>query len=138
MSGSMTGEIVDWTAFGEARKLLGANFARLLGYFREDGFQAVEQIEEAMRSENACDIVLPAHKLKGESAQLGAQALSEKAEYIEMVSRACVEHHDSPDELVADVAQLRALFEKSLQLLEAESSPLVQRRAGGFGRRGLN
>ena len=81
------GQLVDWTAFQAARSELGAGFVRILGYFREDGIKSVAAIEDAMRNGNAAALVLPAHTLKGESRQFGAEPLSMLAESIE-ISRA--------------------------------------------------
>ena len=78
--------LVDWTAFARARTQLGANFVRILGYFQEDGVKSVAQIEEAMRAHNAAAMVLPAHTLKGESRQFGAEPLSECAAAIEEIA----------------------------------------------------
>ncbi|WNO55133.1 Hpt domain-containing protein [Stakelama saccharophila] len=132
MSGGVS--LVNWTAFSQARSELGANFVRILGYFREDGVKSVEQIEAAMRAQNAAALVIPAHTLKGESRQFGADPLSDLAETIETIARDCVERHDTPTEALQYVAQLRPLFENTLALLEKEASPLVARRQG-FGRR---
>ncbi|HKR16634.1 Hpt domain-containing protein [Rhizorhapis sp.] len=128
--------LVNWTDFAQARRELGAGFVRILGYFREDGIKSVAAIEEAMRSRNAAALVIPAHTLKGESRQFGAERLSLMAEEIETVARRCVEYHESPEELIEQVVALRPAFEETLQLLEKESNPLVARRPT-FGRRAL-
>jgi HPt (histidine-containing phosphotransfer) domain-containing protein len=128
--------LVDWAAFQQARSELGANFVRILGYFHEDGVKSVAAIEEAMRRADAAALVIPAHTLKGESRQFGAEPLAATAERIEMVARTCVETRDDPSEALELVVKLRPLFERTLQLLEQEANPLVQRQAGGgFGRR---
>lgn len=128
--------LVDWTAFQQARSELGAGFVRILGYFREDGIKSVAAIEAAMRKGSAAAMVLPAHTLKGESAQFGAQPLSELAERIETIARDCVEIQDTPEEALEHIVKLRPLFDQTLALLEREANPLVERRpAGGFGRR---
>lgn len=130
--------VIDWRALAAARVELGANFVRILGYFREDGEKSVAAIEAAMRAGNAAAMVIPAHTLKGESAQFGAELLSARAEAIETIARDCVETHDTPQEALEHVAGLRALFEETLSLLERETSPLVERRpAAGFGRRAV-
>ncbi|WP_294289640.1 Hpt domain-containing protein [uncultured Sphingomonas sp.] len=130
--------VIDWAALSAARVELGANFVRILGYFREDGEKSVAAIEAAMRADNAAAMVIPAHTLKGESAQFGAELLSARAEAIEAIARDCVETHDTPQEALEHVAGLRALFEETLSLLERETSPLVERRpVAGFGRRAL-
>ena len=78
----------------------GPGFIRILGYFKEDGVKSIAQIEQAMREQNTAALVLPAHTLKGESRQLGAEPLAEIAELIESTARFCVETHRFPDELV--------------------------------------
>ncbi|MGK6356030.1 Hpt domain-containing protein [Sphingomonas sp. DT-207] len=127
--------LIDWAAFAQARSDLGANFVRILGYFREDGVKSVSRIEDGMRAHNAAAMVIPAHTLKGESRQFGADPLSELAETIEMMARACVERQDTPDAVLEHVVRLRPLFETTLSLLEREANPLVSRRPAGFGRR---
>jgi histidine phosphotransfer protein HptB len=125
----MTGnvQLVNWDSFSQARAELGANFVRILGYFREDGVKSVARIEEAMRANNAASMVIPAHTLKGES---------DLAETIEMSARLCMERQDTPTDVLEHVVQLRPLFEATLALLERESNPLVERRPV-FGRRSL-
>ncbi|HEY9091150.1 Hpt domain-containing protein [Parasphingorhabdus sp.] len=124
-------DLVDQAVFGETRSALGADLVRILGYFREDGTQSVCAIETAMRANDAAAMIMPAHKLKGESLQFGAMRLAALAEQIEMTARKCVEHQQTPDELVAQVAGLRTLFEETLPILEHDSSPVVRRQSVG-------
>jgi HPt (histidine-containing phosphotransfer) domain-containing protein len=126
--------LIDWAVFARARGELGMGFVRILGYFREDGVKSVAAIEAAMRAQNAAALVIPAHTLKGEARQFGAEPLGELAEKIETVARDCVESHDTPDQAMADVAALRGLFGRTLAILEAEANPAIPRRQG-FGRR---
>jgi len=127
-------DLVDWTVFGRARSELGAGFVRILGYFREDGVKSVAAVEAAMREQNAAGLVIPAHTLKGESRQFGAEPLAELSERIEMIARDCVESRETPEEALKLVVDLRPLFERTLAILEREANPLVDRRAG-LGRR---
>ena len=127
-------ETVDWVHFEKSRSELGPGFIRILSYFREDGVKSVAQIEQAMREQNTVALILPAHTLKGEAAQFGAERLSLMAEEIETVARRCVEYHESPEELIELVVALRPTFEETLQLLEKDANPLVARRPT-FGRR---
>jgi len=128
--------LIDWTAFAHARAELGAGFVRILGYFREDGVKSVAAIEVAMRASNPTAIVIPAHTLKGEARQFGAELLADLAESIEVIARDSIETHDTPDAALEHVVQLRSVFERTLALLEREANPLVERRpAAGFGRR---
>lgn len=134
----MTGnvQLVNWDSFSQARSELGANFVRILGYFREDGVKSVARIEEAMRGQNAAAMVIPAHTLKGEARQFGADPLADLAETIEMSARLCIERQDTPTTILEHVVELRPLFEATLALLERESNPLVERRPV-FGRRSI-
>lgn len=125
-------ELINWLTFAEMRETLGPHFARLLGYFREDGTKSVAAIEQALQQKDSSKIVIPAHTLKGEAAQFGADRLSLLAEEIEITSRHFVEIHQDPSELVEKIAEMRPLFEESLSLLEAEASPLVKRQPASF------
>lgn len=128
--------LVNRTAYAKARAELGAGFARILGYFREDGAKSVVAIEEAMRGLSAARMVIPAHTLKGEARQFGAEPLAMLAEQIEHIARGCVETRDTPDQALELVVKLRPLFDDTLKLLERETNPLAERRpAAGFGRR---
>jgi len=132
-------DIVDWAHFERSRTELGPAFIRILSYFREDGVKSIAQIEEAMREQNTIALVLPAHTLKGESRQLGAEPVAKIAELIETTARFCVENGRFPDELVPDVVELRKLFDSTVELFEKATNPLVQRSAPtGFGRKVSN
>ncbi|MBW7935539.1 MAG: Hpt domain-containing protein, partial [Gemmatimonadaceae bacterium] len=43
-------------------------------------------------------------------------------------ARRCVEHQEAPDELLILVARLKPLFRRTMEVLERETNPLVQRR----------
>jgi HPt (histidine-containing phosphotransfer) domain-containing protein len=129
-------DIVDWVHFEKNRADLGPGFIRILSYFREDGAKSVGQIELAMHQENAAALVMPAHTIKGEARQFGAEPLAQMAELIESTARLCVETHRFPDELVASVVELRTLFEQTVSLFDQATNPLLTRdTASGFGRR---
>ena len=131
--------IVDWVHFEKSRGELGPGFIRILGYYREDGAKSVAQIEQAMREHDTVALVIPAHTLKGESQQFGANPLAEVAERIEDVARSCVETHRFPDELVADVVELRRMFNATVDLFDKATNPLMVRaQAGSFGKRASN
>jgi HPt (histidine-containing phosphotransfer) domain-containing protein len=129
-------DIVDWTHFEKSRTELGPSFIRILNYFKEDGTKSVAQIEEAMREQNTAALVIPAHTLKGESRQLGAEPIAKIAELTETTARFCIETHRFPDELVPEVVQLRKLFNQTVELFDKATNPLMTRSApGGFGRK---
>jgi HPt (histidine-containing phosphotransfer) domain-containing protein len=132
-------DIVDWGHFEKNRAELGPGFIRILSYFKEDGVKSIAQIEQAMREENAAALVIPAHTLKGESRQLGAEPLAAIAELIETTARFCVETHRFPDELVPQVVELRRLFTQTVELFDKATNPLMTRAAPtGFGRKVTN
>ena len=138
----MTGEvrdIVDWGHFEKSRAELGPGFIRILSYFKEDGVKSIAQIEQAMREQNTAALVIPAHTLKGESRQLGAEPLAKVAELIESTARFCLESRRFPDELVPEVVELRRLFDATIELFDKATNPLMTRGSqGGFGRKANN
>jgi len=134
-------DLVDWVHFEKSRLELGPGFIRILGYFREDGVKSLGQLELAMREQNTPGLVIPAHTLKGEARQLGAEPLAKIAERIESTARFCVESHRFPDELVKDVVELRQTFERTVELFDKATNPLMARTrpaAAGFGRKAGN
>lgn len=134
--------IIDWAYFEKTRSDMGPGFIRVLSYFHEDGTKSIGQIEDAMRQQNTVGLVIPAHTLKGEARQFGANPLAEVAELIESTARLCIETKRFPDELVKDVVELRRLFEQTIQLFDKATNPLLSRgpqpAPGGFGRRVTN
>lgn len=133
-------DIVDWTYFEKARGELGPGFIRILSYFREDGVKSVSAIEAAMREQNTVGLVIPAHTIKGEARQFGAEPLAKVAEVIENTARSCIETRRFPDELVPQVVELRRLFERTIALFDEATNPLRSRPGvgGGFGRKVAN
>jgi len=132
-------EIVDWVHFEKSRAELGPGFIRILSYFREDGAKSLAAIEQAMHSQDTVALVIPAHTLKGESRQFGAEPLAAVAEQIEQTARFCVETHRFPDELVPDVVKLRKLWNRTIELFEEATNPLQKRAGpGGFGKKAAN
>ena len=136
-----TPEIVDWAYFEKSRSELGPGFIRILSYFREDGAKSVSEIEQAMRNENTVALVRPAHTIKGEARQFGAEPLAKVAELIESTARLCVETRRFPDELVPEVVQLRNLFNETIEQFDKATNPLLSRGPNGpvgFGRKGAS
>lgn len=129
--------IVDWAHFEKARAELGPGFIRILSYFREDGTKSVSAIEQAMREQNTVALVIPAHTIKGEARQFGAEPLAKLAELIENTARLCIETRRFPDELVREVVELRRLFDRTIAMFDEATNPLKSRpgMAGGFGRK---
>lgn len=135
---------IDPEQLAAARAELGASFAKIVGYYRDDGARAIGSIEEAVRHRSAVEMVRPAHTLKGDSLMLGAEALAIAAEEIEKAARSAVESHDFPDDMLPRIRDLRGLFAETLAVLDREvtparaplpSAPSVRR--GGFGRKVL-
>ena len=133
-------DIVDWVHFEKSRAELGPGFIRILSYYREDGAKSVAAIEQAMHSQDTVALVIPAHTLKGESRQFGAEPLAAIAEKIEQTARFCIETHRFPDELVPDVVELRRLWSQTIELFDKATNPLQSRPGspGGFGRKVAN
>lgn len=93
-----------------------------------------------MRDQNTIGLAIPAHTLKGEARQFGAEPLADCAELIEQSARISIETHSFPNELIADVVKLRDLWSQTIALFDKETNPLLTRAAptGGFGRKAAN
>src|ERR671913_223957 len=129
-------DIVDWAHFEKCRAELGPGFIRILSYFREDGAKSVAQIELAMHTENTTGLVIPAHTIKGEARQFGAEPLAAIAELIETTARMCIETQRFPDELIKDVVELKRLFQETVIQFDKATNPLLTRAPqGAFGRK---
>ena len=133
-------DLVDWVHFEQSRRELGAGFIRILGYFREDGAKSLAAIETAMREQNTVGLVIPAHTLKGEARQFGAEPLAATAERIEQSARISIETKSFPNELIADVVKLRKQWQQTIDLFDKATNPLLSRAptAGAFGRKITN
>ncbi len=134
--------VVNWVSFAQTRAVIGSDFVRILGFYREDAAKNVVAIEQAFRARDAVAMVRPAHTLKGDSLQFGGEALGKLAEHIEQVARQCVEDRSPPDALAADIPRLRPMLIETLGLFERDltsPAPSPLRRAavpaGAFGRK---
>ena len=114
-------EIVDWVHFERSRTELGPGFIRILSYFREDGTKSVADIEQAMREQDTVALIIPAHTLKGEARQFGAEPLATIAELIEQTARLCKMHYLPPYAIQGthrfDAAAIAAVAERYRHLL---------------------
>lgn len=135
--------VVNWTAFGQTRDLIGADFTKILGYYRDDAAKCVVAVEQAYKLRDAVGMVRPAHTLKGDSLQFGGEAIGRLAEHIEHSARRCVEEHSAPDALDVEILRLRPLLLETLAQFERElrkTAPAAVApapRAAGFGRKSL-
>jgi histidine phosphotransfer protein HptB len=122
-----THDPIDWRQFEAARAALGPNFWRTLVFLRDEGAKAIGTIEFALRGHDAVAMIGPAELLKSEALHMGAMAVAEIAEDVEMQARDCVEWHQSPDRLIEAVVELRAAFEATVAALQKHISPLQVR-----------
>ena len=131
---------IDHSKLNALRAELGAHFPRILGYFAEDGVKSIEAIEDAVHARDAVALVRPAHTLKGEALQFGAEALGLAAEHVERAARDAVEARSFPIDIIDYAPGLRPLFEEALAALQMAAAPAIspmplRRAAGGFGRK---
>ncbi|WP_340314421.1 Hpt domain-containing protein [Rhizorhabdus argentea] len=132
--------VVNWTTFGQTRALIGNDFAKILGYYRDDAAKCVVAVEQAYKLRDAISMVRPAHTLKGDSLQFGGEALGKLAEHIEHSARRCVEEHSAPDSLDTEILRLRPMLIETLAHFEREltNNAVPMRRpavSAGFGRK---
>jgi histidine phosphotransfer protein HptB len=119
--------LLDEERISRSRAHFGRNFARILGYLREDGLEAIDTIETAMRISKPAAMIGPADRIKAEAYDLGAVGLAEVAEMIELRARDCVERRQSPDDLLRPVVSLRRIFDETVALLDREVNPVTIR-----------
>ena len=129
--------IVDWAKFSHMRFELGANFVRILGYFREDGEKSVAKIEDAMHRQDAAAIVLPAHTMKAEARQFGAEPLADLAEQIEFACRRAARIAPLPRRHLARGRQAAAALPADDRHARGRDQSARPRR-GGFGKKPSN
>ena len=122
-------DIVDWAYFEKSRTELGPGLHPHPQLFQGGRRRSRSpRSRQAMREQNTTALVLPAHTLKGESRQLGAEPLAKIAELIETTARFCIETHRFPDELVPEVVELRRLFDQTVELFDKATNPLIDAR----------
>lgn len=132
--------VVNWTTFAQTRSLIGNDFSKILGYYRDDAAKCVVAVEQAYKLRDAVAMVRPAHTLKGDSLQFGGEAIGRLAEHIEHSARRCVEEHSAPDSLDLEILRLRPLLIETLAQFERELRKstipaAMPARRPGFGRK---
>lgn len=120
--------IIDWSQLTAARARMGPKFWRTLGYLHDEGLVAMSRIENALRAHDPVAMIEPAEHVKDEALPLGAVRLAEIAETIEMQARDCVEYHQDPAPLIEAVVLMRTVFAETVELLQNDSTPLIQHR----------
>ena len=134
----LPGEAIDWTVYERARARMGGDFQRRLAFARDDGEQALDDIEGAMRARSAVRLVKPAGTLKDCAYDFGADSLGEAAERVELLALHCVSTHDDPDEALPLVAGLRASFAADFARLGGGGLAIAAQGARTLaGRRGV-
>ena len=74
----------------------------------------MSRIESAMHARDTAGLVLPAHTMKSEARQFGAELLGALAEEIEFGARRAIEMGFFPDNLLPSVARLRPLYDETI------------------------
>jgi signal transduction histidine kinase/CheY-like chemotaxis protein/HPt (histidine-containing phosphotransfer) domain-containing protein len=112
---SASEDVVDWaqilSSWGDEEVI-----REVVGVFLEDGRRSMELIVEAMKAENAEDVQLYAHRLKGSARQVAAGQLSEKAHCLELAGR-----KKDMAAAVPLLGQVRAEFDKVTSLLAQQA-----------------
>lgn len=111
-------EILNMSIVEEARELMSDRFPMMVQYFLEDTEMYVEEIEKAVRENNAEIAISPAHTIKSSAKQLGAERISEVARHIEELSRDIIENGNE------DYPHLASLYEELCAEIEAATPEL--------------
>ncbi len=83
----MSQTAMDAAAFSEMKELMGDTFKDVLTLCIQTLPEQLNDIEEAIQSQNAESLFNVSHKMKSSSGSIGAFGLAEKAEIIELIGR---------------------------------------------------
>jgi HPt (histidine-containing phosphotransfer) domain-containing protein len=103
-------DIINTVKFEETKALMGDSFGQIMDAFRESGSHNISEMNNHLEAEDFEELKGSAHALKGSSAMLGIQALSELCRKVEDQCR-LGEINNISDQ----VETINLLFEKSLQ-----------------------
>ena len=79
----MSSEIIDLDVLNELKEIMEDDFDELIEIFIVDGQKQLDDLASALDASTVLDIRRIAHTLKGSSANLGANALSEECKVLE-------------------------------------------------------
>ncbi len=83
----MSQTAMDAAAFGEMKELMGDAFSDMISLSLLDLPKQSLLLEDAIASNDADQVFIIAHRLKGTSSTIGALGLAKKAEVIELIGR---------------------------------------------------
>jgi CheY-like chemotaxis protein/HPt (histidine-containing phosphotransfer) domain-containing protein len=106
-------DIINTVKFEETKVLMGDSFGQIMDAFIESGTKNIAEMNEHLVAENFEELRGAAHALKGSSAMLGIQALSEICRKVEDQCRL-----GEINNISEQVETINLLFEKSLQHVE--------------------
>lgn len=109
----MSSEIIDLDILNELKEIMEDDFDELIETFIDDGQKQVDDLRVAIDASIAPDIRRIAHTLKGSSANLGANALSETCKVLE---------HDAAEDNLSDANNQ---YEKIKSAYEAVKASLA-------------
>lgn len=107
-------DIINSVKFEETKELMGDSFNKIIDAFIESGTTNITEMNRYFVAEDYDGVRNSAHALKGSSAMLGIQALSEACKEIEACCR--LEKITNMDKQVEDIG---ILFEKSQRYMTA-------------------
>ena len=110
----MSIEIIDLDVLNELKEIMEDDFDELIETFIDDGQKQVDDLRVAIDASIAPDVRRIAHTLKGSSANLGANALSETCKVLE---------HDAAEDNLSDANNQ---YEKIKSAYEAVKASLAE------------
>lgn len=99
------------------KDILGDNFNSLIGQFQEDGQRRIDALGPAVRNKDFDTINKQAHGLKGSARNLGANALAEHCDVLEIAGR-----NEVDEKLETSLAAVEQSFAAAMAELEAHRS----------------
>ena len=83
----MSQPAMDAGAFAEMKELMGDTFKDIVSLCVQTLPEQLDNIESAIKNQNAETLFAISHKMKSSSGSIGAFGLAEKAQAIELISR---------------------------------------------------
>ncbi len=106
-------DIINTVKFEETKVLMGNSFGQIMDAFIESGTKNIADMNEHLISENFEELRGSAHALKGSSAMLGIQALSDICREVEENCRL-----NEVNNITEKIETISMLFEKSQQHID--------------------
>ena len=108
----------DMGTLNEAKEMTGKRFVQMIEYYLEDGQMYLDAIKDGLEAGDKDKVAQAAHPFKSSSRSLGAGAVGEIAEHMELIAKEALENGADIEALKPLVPQLEEAFIKASEKLK--------------------